>query len=190
MEPQGSWLRALRAAIPEDGILINELTQVGYVGTIAYPIRAPRTFLTPGYQGTLGYGWATALGAAVGNPDKAVVAIYEADARQQGAAGLGNRILGMRDRIRMGDTSGALALVDSARTQPLDAFAGTRWSLKGNSRYYAAHILALLGRKDEAVAMLRDALNNCWRLVPDEPLQWYWAPIKDYPSFVELVKLR
>lgn len=121
---------------------------------------------------------------------KAVVALYEADARRQGAGGLGNRILGMRDRIRMGDTTGALALADSARTQPLEAFAGSLWALKGVPLYYGAHILALLDRKDEAVAMLRDALNNGGRLGPDEPLQWYWAPIKDYPPFVELVKLR
>jgi hypothetical protein len=65
--------------------------------------------------------------------------------------------------------------------------------VKGSPLYYGAHILALLGRKDEAVAMLRDALNNGWRLVfntADEPLQWYFAPLRDYPPFVEIVKLR
>jgi acetolactate synthase-1/2/3 large subunit len=31
--------------------------------------------LTSGYQGTLGYGYATALGAQVGNPDRKVVSI-------------------------------------------------------------------------------------------------------------------
>lgn len=31
------------------------------------------------------------------------------------------RILGMRDRILLGDTVGAMALVDSARSQPLMA---------------------------------------------------------------------
>ncbi len=24
----------------------------------------------------------------------------------------------------------------------------------------------------------------------DEPLQWYWAPIKDHPGFQELVRVR
>jgi acetolactate synthase-1/2/3 large subunit len=75
IQPQLGWVRALRAAIPEEGILVNELTQVGYLANIAYPVHAPRTFLNPGYQGTLGYGWATALGAAVGNPDRPVVSI-------------------------------------------------------------------------------------------------------------------
>jgi len=73
--PQMSWLEALRRAIPDDGILITELTQVGYVAPLGYPVYEPRTFITPGYQGTLGYGLPTGLGAAVGNPDKVVVAI-------------------------------------------------------------------------------------------------------------------
>lgn len=75
IEPQWSWVKALRAAIPEDGILVSELTQVGYHAQVAYPVYGPRTFLTPGYQGTLGYGFPTALGAAVGNPGRAIVSI-------------------------------------------------------------------------------------------------------------------
>ena len=75
IEPQLSWVRALRAAIPEDGILVSDLTQVGYLGRVTYPVYTPRSYLTPGYQGTLGYGFPTALGAKVGRPDRAVVAI-------------------------------------------------------------------------------------------------------------------
>jgi acetolactate synthase I/II/III large subunit len=69
------WIRALRAAIPEDGIFVNELTQVGYLTRSAYPVYAPGSYITPGYQGTLGYGFPTALGAAYGNPGRAVVCI-------------------------------------------------------------------------------------------------------------------
>jgi acetolactate synthase-1/2/3 large subunit len=75
IEPQMAWLGALREAIPDDGILINELTQVGYVARPHYPVYEPNTFIGPGYQGTLGYGFPTALGVAVGNPDRAVVSI-------------------------------------------------------------------------------------------------------------------
>ncbi len=75
MEPQRSWLRALRRGIPEDGVLVNELTQVGYLAPLAYPVYGPRTFLTPGYQGTLGYGFPTGLGAAMGLPGRTVVSI-------------------------------------------------------------------------------------------------------------------
>jgi len=75
IEPQYSWVRALRVAMPEDGILVNEFTQVGYVAQAAYPVYAPRTYIAPGYQGTLGYGFPTALGATVARPDRAVLSI-------------------------------------------------------------------------------------------------------------------
>jgi acetolactate synthase-1/2/3 large subunit len=51
------------------------VTQVGYVSRIAMPFYHPRTFITTGYQGTLGYGFATALGAKVANPDQPVLAV-------------------------------------------------------------------------------------------------------------------
>ncbi len=75
VEPQASYVRALRAAIPEDGIFVNELTQVGYFARVAYPVYFPGTIIGPGYQGTLGYGFPTGLGAAVGNPGRVVVSI-------------------------------------------------------------------------------------------------------------------
>jgi acetolactate synthase I/II/III large subunit len=74
-EPQMSYICALRAAIPDDGVLVNELTQIGYLARSMYPVYQPGTFVNPGYQGTLGYGFPTALGVAAGNPGRAVVSI-------------------------------------------------------------------------------------------------------------------
>ena len=73
--PQCEYLRAIRAELPDDGIYIEDLTQVGYVGRVAFPIYHPRTYIHSGYQGTLGSGFATALGAKVGRPDVPVVSI-------------------------------------------------------------------------------------------------------------------
>ncbi|MBS0224232.1 MAG: hypothetical protein JSR91_26225 [Proteobacteria bacterium] len=75
LAPQISYLDAIRAALPEDGILVDELTQMGYAARLAYPTYKPRTFLSPGYQGTLGWGYATSLGAKVAKPDTPVVSI-------------------------------------------------------------------------------------------------------------------
>jgi acetolactate synthase I/II/III large subunit len=73
---QRSMAQALRDALPEDAIVISESTQVGYhVQGGGFEVYEPRTLITSGYQGTLGYGYATALGAAVGNPDRRVVSI-------------------------------------------------------------------------------------------------------------------
>jgi acetolactate synthase-1/2/3 large subunit len=75
VEPQYSWVRALRAALPEDGVLVNEFTQVGYLAQAAFPVYQPRTYISPGYQGSLGYGFPTALGAKVAVPHRAVLSI-------------------------------------------------------------------------------------------------------------------
>jgi acetolactate synthase I/II/III large subunit len=74
-QPQAEFAQAIRAALPDDGITVNDLTQVTFFATIGFPVYAPRTFIGPGYQGTLGSGFATALGAQVGNPERPVVAI-------------------------------------------------------------------------------------------------------------------
>ena len=65
----------MRAALPENGILVDELTQMGYAARLAYPTYKSRTFLSPGYQGTLGWGYATSLGVKVAKPDTPVLSI-------------------------------------------------------------------------------------------------------------------
>jgi acetolactate synthase I/II/III large subunit len=76
IQPQTSFLRAIRRVLPRDGLLVPELSQVGFTTyTGALPILAPRTYISEGFQGTLGFGFPTALGAKVANPDKAVVSV-------------------------------------------------------------------------------------------------------------------
>ncbi|MGB1011517.1 MAG: thiamine pyrophosphate-dependent enzyme [Thiolinea sp.] len=75
LAPQLEWLAAIRDELPPEGIFVDELTQVGYVSRFAFPVYQPRTFLSTGYQGTLGWGFATALGAAHARPDVPVVSI-------------------------------------------------------------------------------------------------------------------
>ena len=75
VQPQMAYLNILREVLPRDGIVTDELSQVGFASWYGFPIYQPRTFITSGYQGTLGSGFPTALGAKVANPDKPVVAI-------------------------------------------------------------------------------------------------------------------
>ena len=75
LEPQMTYLKVLREALPDDGIFVSELTQVGYVSRIGFPVYRPKTYISLGYQGTLGGGFAMALGAKVANPDKPVLSI-------------------------------------------------------------------------------------------------------------------
>jgi acetolactate synthase-1/2/3 large subunit len=75
LAPQMSYVRAIREALPDDAIVVADYTQVGYVATAALPVYKPRQMITPGYQGTLGFAYATALGAKVGCPENPVVAL-------------------------------------------------------------------------------------------------------------------
>ncbi|PWB39209.1 MAG: thiamine monophosphate synthase [Rhodocyclales bacterium] len=75
VSPQAAYVAEMRRALPEDGIFVNELTQVGYLARIAFPVYEPRTYIGPGYQGTLGYGFPVALGAAVAAGGRRVLSI-------------------------------------------------------------------------------------------------------------------
>ena len=60
--PQVAFLDAIRAALPEDGILVEDLTQVGYVARLAFPVHGPRQYISSGYQGTLGHAYPSCAG--------------------------------------------------------------------------------------------------------------------------------
>lgn len=75
VEPQMTYLQIIRDELPDEGFFVEEMTQVGYISRIALPVYQPRTFVSCGYQGTLGWGFATALGVKVANPDKPVLSV-------------------------------------------------------------------------------------------------------------------
>ena len=75
LAPQLSFLEAIRAELPEDGIFVDEVTQLGFVARLAFPVYKPRTFLSPGFQDPLGWGYASALGAQHACPDRPAVSI-------------------------------------------------------------------------------------------------------------------
>jgi acetolactate synthase-1/2/3 large subunit len=75
LSPQLGFLEAIRAELPEDGIYVDEVTQMGFVARLAFPVYKPRTFLSPGFQDNLGWGYATALGAQNARPDVPVISI-------------------------------------------------------------------------------------------------------------------
>lgn len=75
IQPQLAYLEAIREELPRDGIFCDEITQCGFASWYGFPVYQPRSHINCGYQGTLGYGFATALGVKVAHPDRAVVAI-------------------------------------------------------------------------------------------------------------------
>jgi len=75
LAPQLAFLDAIRAELPDDGIYVDEVTQIGFAARLALPVYKPRTFLSPGYQDNLGWGYATALGARHARPDVPVLLV-------------------------------------------------------------------------------------------------------------------
>jgi acetolactate synthase I/II/III large subunit len=75
VQPQMAYLKVLREVLPHNAIVTDEVSQVGFASWYGFPVYEPRTFITSGYQGTLGSGFPTALGAKVAYPDRPVVAI-------------------------------------------------------------------------------------------------------------------
>lgn len=75
LEPQISYLNLIREELPEDGIFVDELTQVGFASRIAWQTDKPRTYLSTGHMGTLGWGFQTALGAKASRPDATVISV-------------------------------------------------------------------------------------------------------------------
>ena len=73
--PQIGYLEAIRAELPEDGIFVEEVTQMGFAARLLYPAYKPRTFISPGFQDSLGWGYAAALGVQDARRDLPVVAI-------------------------------------------------------------------------------------------------------------------
>lgn len=75
LQPEADYLRVIRERLPQDGFFVEEVSQVGFASYVSFPVYSPRTFVTCGYQGTLGFGFPTALGVKLANPDRPVVAI-------------------------------------------------------------------------------------------------------------------
>ena len=75
VQPQMDYLDVIREVLPRDGFLVEELSQAGFTSNFGWPVYEPRTYVSCGYQGTLGFGFPTALGVKVAHPDRAVVSI-------------------------------------------------------------------------------------------------------------------
>lgn len=75
VQPQIAYLDVIREVLPEDGFFVEELCQIGFASYFGFPVYRPRTYVTPGFQGTLGFGYATALGVKAACPERAVVSV-------------------------------------------------------------------------------------------------------------------
>lgn len=75
VQPQLAYLDVIRQVMPRDAFLVPELSQTGFTSYFGFDVLAPRTYVSEGYQGTLGFGFPTSLGVKAANPDRVVVSM-------------------------------------------------------------------------------------------------------------------
>jgi 5-guanidino-2-oxopentanoate decarboxylase len=68
-------LDAIRAALPDDGMLFTDMTQIAYTGNHYFRCERPRSWFHPNGFGTLGYAMPAAIGAKIARPKRAVAAL-------------------------------------------------------------------------------------------------------------------
>ena len=68
-------LDAIRAALPADGMVFTDMTQIAYTGCHYYRCDAPRSWCHPNGFGTLGYAMPAAIGAKIARPERSIAAL-------------------------------------------------------------------------------------------------------------------
>jgi len=68
-------LQAIRSALPDEGAVFSDMTQIAYLGNYAFACDQPGLWHHPSGYGTLGYALPAALGAKVAAPQRAVLAL-------------------------------------------------------------------------------------------------------------------
>ncbi len=75
LEPQRSLMDAVRRAVPNDGIVVQGMNQMGYYSRNYFPVYEGGRYLSASHHGTLGHAFPVGLGAKLGAPDRAVVVL-------------------------------------------------------------------------------------------------------------------
>jgi acetolactate synthase-1/2/3 large subunit len=142
------------------------MTQIGYWSNLGYPVYQPRTFFTPGYQGTLGYGFPTALGVKVGNPSTPVVSV-------NGDGGFGFALNELSTMARHGINAVVVVFNDNAygnvRRIQQDQFGGRLIAsdLLNPDLLKLADAFGITGRRADGATALKSAIEDAVKA--DEP---------------------
>ena len=75
LQPQVDQLQIIRQVLGQDGIFVDDLTQVAYSARYAMPVHRPRGYVCAGYAGTLGWGVPAGIGAKMACPDQRVLVV-------------------------------------------------------------------------------------------------------------------
>ena len=164
--PQAEYALAIRRALPDDVIFVSEMTQVGYWANFAFPVYEPLTYITPGYQGTLGYGFPTSLGAKIAHPDRPVISI-------NGDGGFGFCLNELATMAQHGIAAIAIVFTDDAfgnvRRIQQEQFGGRTIAsdLRNPNFLKLAEAFGVVGRHVDTPEKLREAVEES--ILANEP---------------------
>ncbi|MCB1741787.1 MAG: hypothetical protein KDK91_15535 [Gammaproteobacteria bacterium] len=185
LQPQADLARAIRSALPRDGIVAVDVTQMAsFVRYGGFPIYAPRSLLAPGYQATLGFALPAALGAKVAQPDRKVIAL----------CGDGGFMFTMQElstavhhRIPVVVIVFDNASFGNVKTIQKNSYGGRHIAVDLSNPDFAAmaQTFGMHGERAETPAALESALTRCLALDGPALIQ---VPIGEVPSIWKLVK--
>ncbi len=92
MQPTVGDLEVISEVLGEDGIFVDDLTQVAYAARFAYRAPRPRSYVCAGYAGTLGWGVPAGLGVAHAMPGRRVLTVQGDGGFLYGAAELATAV--------------------------------------------------------------------------------------------------
>ena len=75
VQPQVGYWDVIRDVMPRNGVIVPEVSQMGFSSYFGLEVLEPRTYITEGFQGTLGFGFQTAVGAKVGAGDRPTISV-------------------------------------------------------------------------------------------------------------------
>lgn len=184
LEPQHGFAWAIRDELPEDGIIVTDVTQVATYTQYDIPIYSSRTLITPGYQGTLGYAYATGLGAQVAHPDKKVVVI-------SGDGGFMFNVQEMSTAVAHGINVVCIVFADGAfgnvkRIQK-DSFGGRNIAVELHNPDFVtlAKSFGMLGLRAKTPDELRGALREAFSSDGPALIE---VPVGEMPSIWKLIR--
>jgi len=184
LDQQFQLARVIREELPEDGILVTDVTQLATFVQYGMPFYHPRTLITPGYQGTLGYAYPTALGAKVACPDKKVLSI-------SGDGGFMFNVQEMSTAVAHGIDVVAIVMNDGAfgnvkriqQTQYGGRMIGV--DLRNPDFVALAHSFGMRGTKAETPEALRAALKDAFGRPGPALIE---VPVGELPSIWGLIQ--
>ena len=111
---------ATRKSLPDDTIIVVDVTSIGYRAFDEYPITHPRTFLYPSHSVTLGFAVPAAIGAKLACPDQHVVAFCGDGGFQMTASELATAAEHGIETISVVSNDGSLSAIRGSQAKTFD----------------------------------------------------------------------